>query len=155
MIVPATRALSYAALVALVCLSTACDDVPKEVVVRCVPAGADCESFMGANAHVEPDRALGGEIFSRQCATCHGRDGRGNGFPDRGDFSAPDWHKKWSDSELFGIIKAGRGAKMPGFRLPPRELKSVTLYLRSLDASRGKSDARIKKKEGQGPYMGP
>ncbi|MFT5429804.1 MAG: cytochrome c5 [Myxococcota bacterium] len=149
------KPLFLVAAVVFALLLSGCDDLPKETTSRCYPDESACAGFLGANASVEPDLAMGADLFRRHCTSCHGSDGRGNGFPDRGDFTDPKWHTKWSDTDLFGIIKAGRGSKMPGFRLPTRELKSLTFLLRSLDSSRGKSDARIEKKEGQGPYMGP
>ena len=74
------------------------------------------------------------------------------GIPGRGDFTSADWQKKWTDADLDGIVTAGRGMKMPAFRLSQVDLRSVVIHLRRLDATRGAADAVIPKQEGQGPY---
>lgn len=130
----------------------ACREIPTETVSRCHPAGADCESFLAQNAESAANVGTGEAVYLSQCVSCHGKDGRGMGIPARGDFTSSDWHKRWADADLQGIVTAGRGGKMPAFRLPPIELRSVVLYVRSLDASRGASDAPIKAQEGQFPY---
>ncbi|MFT7622257.1 MAG: mono/diheme cytochrome c family protein [Myxococcota bacterium] len=131
-----------------------CEEVPTQTVNKCYPTEGACAEFLGANARVEASLELGEKVFLRTCAGCHGRDGKGAGNVDRGDFGDPGWHRRWSDEELMGIVTAGRGMKMPGSRLPPLELKSVVAYVRSFDADRGKADNVIKRKEGQGP-VGP
>ncbi len=138
---------------AAVALTAGCNEVPTETVSRCYPNEGDCAAFTGENARVEPNAAVGLAVYQKICASCHGLDGDGMGNSDRGKFSDPGWQRKWSDSELSGIVTAGRGMKMPGFRLSPLELKSVVVHVRGFDVKRGKSDAVIKAKEGQGPEM--
>ncbi len=132
-------------------LLAGCESPPTETVSRCLPEGTDCEAFLGAS--VEPSLELGAEVYRRSCLGCHGSDGKGAGNVDRGNFADPGWHRRWSDSELMGIVTAGRGTRMPGFRLPTRELKSVVVYIRGMDEARGKADKAIPKKEGMGPVM--
>lgn len=130
-----------------------CDDVPTQTVSRCYPDDGACEEFLGARANVVANAEVGQQVFKDRCSRCHGVDGMGMGFVDRADFTSPGWQRRWSDSELGGIITAGRGMKMPGARLPPLELKSVVSHIRSFDTQRGKSDAPIAPKEGQGPKI--
>jgi mono/diheme cytochrome c family protein len=72
------------------------------------------------------------ELYLVRCAGCHGRNARGGGHSDRGNFRDADWQKHWSDTDLQQIITAGRGMKMPGSRMPRFELKSLVAYIRSL-----------------------
>ena len=109
-----------------------CDDVPTETVSRCHPNDAACAGFLGAHALVEADLAVGARVFGERCAKCHGPTGKGVGDPNPGDLTDPAWQRKLSDDEIAGIIKAGRGMKMPGFQLPPLELRSVIAHLRTL-----------------------
>ena len=133
------------------CLSgSSCREVPTETVKRCVPIG-QCEQFTSVDTKIAVNLQLGSAVYTRRCAGCHGRDGKGNGLVGRGDFTNPGWHRGWSDEDLIGVITAGRGKNMPGFRLPGSEMKSLVAYVRSMDTSRGKADAPIKAQEGQGP----
>ncbi len=133
-------------------LALACREVPTETVSRCHPAGADCDAFLTRSAESAATVGTGEAVYASQCASCHGKDGRGMGIPSRGDFTVSDWQGRWTDADLQGIVTAGRGGKMPAFRLPPIELRSVVLFIRSLDPARGASDAPIKAQEGQFPY---
>jgi len=57
-------------------------------------------------------------LYSVSCATCHGRDGRGQGvgrppgavLP---DFTSIEFQKQRSDLELLDVIRAGRGLMPP------------------------------------------
>ena len=113
-----------------------CNDYPTETVAKCHPDPKACEGFVsdGKVKQGKPDAAIGEQVFLTRCASCHGRDGRGDGKTDRGDFQSADWHKKWSDIDLENAITAGRGMKMPGQRLPRFELKSLVLHLRSMSS---------------------
>jgi len=136
-------------------LLAGCRDVPTATVALCLPEGSDCTAFLSRNASASATVELGLGLFAAQCATCHGKDGRGMGLPGRGDFGDPRWHQEWSDADIDAIVTAGRGGKMPAFRLSPVELRSMVLFVRSLDESRGKADAPILEKQGQGPEMAP
>ena len=114
-------------------LLVACDDYPTEVVSRCHPDTKASEPFMKDRSQGRKATAeVGKEVFMTRCSGCHGKDGRGGGHDDRGDFRKAAWQEKHSDSDLSNIVTAGRGMKMPGMRLPRFEMKSLLLYIRSL-----------------------
>jgi len=80
-----------------------------------------------------------GEVsYARNCASCHGREGHGDGprgkmcitFP--GDFSTPAF-KDYTDGEIFYQTKHGRG-EMPAYdrRIPDHEIWSIVNYIRKL-----------------------
>ena len=79
------------------------------------------------------DRENGARIFLSQCASCHGRDGRGGqGTP---DFTTGRFRRASSDEGLFQLIGKGvPGTVMPGFNLNARETWSTLAYIRSLSA---------------------
>ena len=111
----------------------ACNDYPTETVARCHPDAKACEPFMKDDSRGQTaTAAIGKDVFMARCSGCHGRDGRGGGHDDRGDFRNADWQTKHSDADLANIVTAGRGMKMPGMRLPKLEMKSLLLYVRTL-----------------------
>lgn len=82
-----------------------------------------------------PDRADGAKIYLSQCASCHGRDGKGgHGTP---DFTVGRFKRASSDEALFLLVNKGvPGTTMPGFPLRAREVWQVLAYIRSLSAGR-------------------
>jgi high-affinity iron transporter len=92
----------------------------------------------------EPQDSVGSEVFSRQCAVCHGNEGKGDGRaavafrPPPADLTDKDRLGRLSDEELLAVIGTGRAA-MPGYTtvLSPEELRAVTSYVRSLSNESG------------------
>jgi cytochrome c553 len=115
-------------------MATGCNDYPTETTTRCHPNSEACKSFVSKDKKElrEPDTDVGEQAFLSRCASCHGKDGRGDGKMDRGNFRDGQWHKKWSDNDLENIVTAGRGMRMPGQRMPRFELASLIKYIRTL-----------------------
>lgn len=83
----------------------------------------------------------GASMFQRNCATCHGPDGRGThppGFsvPPK-NLTDPELQARLSDSMLKETIRYGKG-QMPNFgaAFSPREVDDLVLYVRSLRKAR-------------------
>jgi mono/diheme cytochrome c family protein len=80
---------------------------------------------------------LGTSSWSKNCASCHGKTGLGDGVKGRmgktfpGDFSSADF-QAFTDGELFYRTKTGRG-EMPSFanKVPDNELWAVVHYMRT------------------------
>lgn len=74
-------------------------------------------------------------LFAKNCAKCHGKDGRAKTF--RGkltaarDFTNAEWQARVSDDTLAASVANGRGS-MPSFRkkLSADEIKSLVAYIR-------------------------
>ncbi len=86
------------------------------------------------------DRENGARIFLSQCASCHGRDGRGGqGTP---DFTTGRFRRASSDEGLFQVIGKGvPGTTMPAFKLNARDAWSTLAYIRSFSAGRALATA--------------
>lgn len=89
--------------------------------------------------------ALGKQIYSRQCAACHGVDGRGNGeaayllYPKPRDFVkaryrlVSSWERNPTDQDLFDTITRGMpGSAMPSWgHLPEEQRWALVSYVKS------------------------
>lgn len=77
------------------------------------------------------------ELYKKNCASCHGKDGRSKTFKGRiksaRDISDPEWQSSVSDERIFNSIHNGRG-KMPAFgkKLSEAEIESLGPYIRAL-----------------------
>lgn len=73
--------------------------------------------------------------WSRQCATCHGKRGRGDGpqsvMVKARDLSIAEWQASVTDEELTKVIKEGKN-KMPAFNLPDNVIQGLVQHVRSL-----------------------
>jgi alcohol dehydrogenase (cytochrome c) len=85
-------------------------------------------------SRVEEKADRGKELFSKNCALCHGAFGQGGAGP---DLSNPSWQAGITDAELDRVIRQGvRGTAMPSFAEKLNEQDSAELirHLRSLSA---------------------
>ncbi len=83
----------------------------------------------------DADVAAGEKTFLSQCASCHGRDGRGGGGGP--DLTTGRYKRTSTDEGIFQIINKGiPGTTMPGFMLNAGPVWKVVAYLRSLNLSR-------------------
>jgi putative heme-binding domain-containing protein len=83
----------------------------------------------------EADVARGEKAFQTQCASCHGRDGRGGAAGP--DLSTGEFKRASSDEALYQIISKGiPGTVMPASPLNPGPTWQVVAYVRSLSMGR-------------------
>jgi mono/diheme cytochrome c family protein len=78
----------------------------------------------------------GKELFTKNCAGCHGADGKGNpamakALGDKGLNIVSPEVKQQSDEQLLKVIAEGAG-KMPASKLSKAEQKQALDYTRSL-----------------------
>jgi alcohol dehydrogenase (cytochrome c) len=76
----------------------------------------------------------GKELFSKNCAVCHGAFAEGGAGP---DLTNPAWQSSITDAELDRVMQRGKaGTAMPGFaeKLNEQDRTDVIRYLRSLSA---------------------
>jgi cytochrome c6 len=75
-------------------------------------------------------------IYAKDCAVCHGRDGRGKTtkgrFTHARDLSNAEWQNNVTDERMFNSISNGKGKGMPAFskKLSDAEIDSLVPYIR-------------------------
>jgi mono/diheme cytochrome c family protein len=76
-------------------------------------------------------------LYSRNCASCHGRDGRARTAKAKAnharDLADSEWQNRVSDERIFNAIMNGKG-KMPGYsrKLAEPQIESLVNHVRSL-----------------------
>jgi cytochrome c oxidase cbb3-type subunit 3 len=91
-------------------------------------------SPLPSGSQKEPD---GNSLFAKNCASCHGKDGKAKTFKAKfnGARNLTDsaWQANVSDERLFNSITNGRG-HMPawGKKLSEAEINSLVAYVRQL-----------------------
>jgi PQQ-dependent dehydrogenase (methanol/ethanol family) len=101
----------------------------------CVTALAAGAALSGRQqtSDVSADVSRGSSLFMERCASCHGQGGAGG---DRGPALAGNRRLRGlPDGEISNIVRTGTPNGMPAFSLPPDDLRGVTAFLRSLNAS--------------------
>jgi mono/diheme cytochrome c family protein len=76
-------------------------------------------------------------LYARNCASCHGRDGRAKTLRAKRNharnLSDSEWQNRVSDERIFNSIMNGKG-KMPAFgkKLSEQEIDALVAYVRGL-----------------------
>ena len=92
--------------------------------------------------------AEGKQLFTKNCASCHGPLGKGDGKAGAelkeppADLSDETWAHGSTEAEIFTVIRDGvKGTPMRGFagRMTSKELWTVLNYLRALGPAKGRS----------------
>ena len=77
------------------------------------------------------------QLYSKNCATCHGRDGRSKTLKAKRNharnLSDSEWQERVSDERIFNSIMNGKG-KMPAYskKLSEQETDALVTYVRGL-----------------------
>jgi len=94
-------------------------------------------SNMPATPHAAPSKRnqVIDVTWARQCATCHGKRGRGDGpqsvMVKARDLSIPEWQASVTDEQLAKVIREGKD-KMPAFNLPDNVIAGLVEHVRGL-----------------------
>jgi mono/diheme cytochrome c family protein len=99
---------------------------------------ANFKTMKNAVAASDASTKAGKDLFTKNCASCHGRTGLGDGVKSRslktsaGDFSKADFQKQ-GDGDLFYKTKLGRD-EMPKYegKLTDEDIWNVVNYMRTL-----------------------
>jgi mono/diheme cytochrome c family protein len=148
----AVRRFLPLAAMALLALGAGCDQPPPAGSLReWSPAdhhSSDDEKLagqrpgQGAAAAAQAPAAKGSDVpqlveltWRRQCTTCHGPLGRGDGqmgpMVQAPDLTRPEWQSKVSDADIATVIKGGKN-KMPKFDLPEPVVLGLVARIRQL-----------------------
>jgi mono/diheme cytochrome c family protein len=99
------------------------------LVVGCASDPPDVPT--GADGTIDPELALGREVFAARCVSCHGESGGGGRGPNiTGDRMA----ERFPDpADQVAVITAGRN-EMPAFEdvLSPEQIDAVVRYTRDV-----------------------
>lgn len=122
-------------LLLLVLFAAACQGLSSEPrIVATVPASSAGEQQDQLAATMQ----LGGEVWTANCAECHGRVGEGSGTPEGAPI--PDL-TAYTDEQILASVTNGVRDVMPAFgsRLTPEELDAAATYAKmiSLAVQRG------------------
>lgn len=107
------------------------------IVVLIAAIGGVFASRAGGREPLTPGARSAAELYSKNCASCHGRDGRAKTFKAKlnhaRNLSDPEWQDRVSDERIFNSIMNGKG-KMPAFgkKLSEQEINSLVPYVRGL-----------------------
>ena len=92
--------------------------------------------------------AEGKQLFTKNCQSCHGALGKGDGKggaalkPPPADLTDDMWKHGSTDAEVFAVIRDGaKGTGMRGFagRMTTKELWTVLNYVRTLGPAKGRT----------------
>jgi mono/diheme cytochrome c family protein len=76
------------------------------------------------------------QLYAKQCASCHGKDGRAKTFKGKlkhaRNLTDGEWQEKVSDERVFNSIMNGK-EKMPAFgkKLSQEQIESLVTYVRA------------------------
>lgn len=77
------------------------------------------------------------QLYSKNCSSCHGRDGRARTLKAKRNharnLSDSDWQERASDERIFNAIMNGKG-KMPAYgkKLSEQEIDRLVTFVRGL-----------------------
>jgi mono/diheme cytochrome c family protein len=132
------RKVSLASLALIVCLGLlyiGSGKHPSRYVTRAARLGTP-----RVNATEKPARETDrqpGVLFDKNCATCHGQDGRAKTFKAKfnhaRDLTDAKWQAEVSDERIFNSISNGKG-KMPawGKKFSEGEINALVAFVRKL-----------------------
>jgi mono/diheme cytochrome c family protein len=102
-----------------------------------VAFGAAFASLSVSGEPVNVGARSAAELYAKNCASCHGRDGRARTFKGKlkhaRDLADSDWQGRVSDERIFNSVMNGKG-KMPAYgkNLSEQEIDSLVSYVRAL-----------------------
>lgn len=105
---------------------------------------ADAIDSLASESTQAPVRSAG-SLYSKHCASCHGKDGRSKTlkakFNQARNLADPQWQEAVSDERIFNSIANGRG-KMPAFskKMSEAEIDAMVLHVRALKAHAAQAD---------------
>lgn len=80
-----------------------------------------------------PQLTVGELLWQRNCARCHGTEGRG-GREAQISFASPEWQSQIDDAAIARTIAGGKPPGMPAFAelLSPKQITALVTHIRSM-----------------------
>jgi len=94
-----------------------------------------------ANAGPPLSQRTATALYAKNCASCHGKDGRSRTFKAKfnkaRNLTEHGWQEAVSDERIYNSIANGRGSKMPAFtkKMSEAEIDALVLLVRGLRKS--------------------
>ena len=123
--------------------SVGCDDTAPDLAEWTVadhdqpepPKRRAAASAARTHALPSPKNQVIDVTWLKQCASCHGKKGRGDGpsspMVKARDLTQLEWQTSVTDAQLVKIIKEGKD-KMPAFNLPDSVVQGLVAHVRGL-----------------------
>ena len=105
------------------------------LALQTIKASVSAKPALAANQH------SAATLFSKHCASCHGKDGRSKTFKAKfnhaRNLTESGWQDAVSDERIFNSISNGRGGKMPAFskKMTEAEIDALVLLVRGMRSS--------------------
>ena len=129
----AQRSIIVAAVLAGCLVAAGCkpqQEKPAQAPAQAPPQGAVPQTTMGGPMSDQQRLAMGGAIFKKQCASCHGENGSGGSGP---SLQKADFKYGRTPEAIKESIMKGRPGGMPAFpNLQEIEVETVTAYVMTL-----------------------
>jgi mono/diheme cytochrome c family protein len=112
-------------------------------------------SASGQPAHEKDGQTAA--LFSKNCASCHGPDGKGNKSIGTPNFTDLAFQKSVSTSELQTAIQKGKGGIMPAWsgKLTDEQISGLVTYIRSLAPTSDNSSSTSSNAPGSSEQVQP
>ncbi len=80
-----------------------------------------------------PDFTVGELLWQRNCARCHGTDGRGGRQAGAANLTSTEWQAANSDAAIARVIAGGKAPAMPAFAelLSPDQITELVEHIRT------------------------
>jgi mono/diheme cytochrome c family protein len=110
------------------------------VILLAIFAAAYPSLLAATSLTIEPGNlpaANAAELYAKQCASCHGKDGRAKTIKGKlkhaRNLTDAEWQEKVSDERIFNSIHNGK-EKMPAFgkKLSQEQIEALVTYVRAL-----------------------
>ena len=111
------------------------------IVISGLLALQTVKASVSSHAAIFESQRSAAALYSKHCASCHGKDGRSKTFKAKlnkaRNLTETGWQDAVSDERIFNSIANGRGGKMPAFskKMTEAEIDSLVLLVRAMRSS--------------------
>jgi len=130
------RSIIVAAILAGCLVAAGCkpqQEKPAQSPAEAPTQGAVPQTTMGGPMSDQQKLAMGGAIFKKQCASCHGEDGSGGGTLSGPSLQKADFKYGRTPEAIKESVMKGRPGGMPAFtNLQEIEVETLVAYVMSL-----------------------